>query len=285
MEMVHFIPPGQRRLVLLAAQGDSAPVLIYGSSGTGKSAVARWIHRNSPRSVRPLVNAQKKDSLYHQILEAQGGTLLIPEIGEWGLAEQNILFKFLKTRCIPHPEHPDTHMLLNVRVVATAGQPLEARAQAGLFNPELLRKLNVFRVQMPDLAQRSDEFEDIVLGILNEITKETHKEYLRHISEEAWAQLKGYEWPGNLRELRNVLRVAILNAQGDRLDVSDFPQFGHHHVDYRATREEFERIYLLEVLATADWEIEKASELSRIPQDTFITKMKHHEISQHEPSL
>ena len=81
MEMVHFIPPSQRRLAMLAAQADTAPVLIYGASGTGKGAIARWIHQNGPRATRPCLTATHDRPLSAQIPEAQGGTLLITEIG------------------------------------------------------------------------------------------------------------------------------------------------------------------------------------------------------------
>ena len=83
MEMVHFIPTGQRRLAMLAAQADTAPALISGASGTGKGAIARWIHSNSPRAAHPFIIATRDRTFIEQISEAQGGTIVIPEIGEW----------------------------------------------------------------------------------------------------------------------------------------------------------------------------------------------------------
>ncbi len=87
MEMIPFIPSSQRRIAMLATQADNAAVLICGSSGTGKSQIAKWIHSSSPRSGFPFLAADRKKSLSDQIRESQGGTLLIAEIGEWPLSE------------------------------------------------------------------------------------------------------------------------------------------------------------------------------------------------------
>src|ERR1041385_2726832 len=118
MEMVHFIPPSQRRLAMLAAQADTAPVLTYGGSGTGKGAIARWIHSNGPRSAMQFRVAHHELPLVDQIPKAQGGTLVIPEIGEWPLGEQRTLLTFLNTRTIPAAsdgrERPMMRMLANV---------------------------------------------------------------------------------------------------------------------------------------------------------------------------
>lgn len=278
--MVHFIPLGQRRLAVLAAQADSAPVLIHGSSGTGKGAISKWIHDNGPRATLSLVTAGRGSPLVEQIAQAQGGTLVIPEIGEWSRSEQKILLDYLNTKSIPHPRGNGTTMLLNVRIIATTSQSLEGRAQAGLFNSELLKKLNVFRIEMPELKRRKEEFNDIVLGILGEITREIHKEHLRTLSPDAWKKLEDYDWPGNLRELRNVLRLSAISAQGDRIEMRDLPDFGHHRVDFRATREEFEKIYILELLNRFDWRIEETCKNSQIDKNVLLAKMQKYGIEQ-----
>ncbi|MBC7692050.1 MAG: sigma-54-dependent Fis family transcriptional regulator [Methylotenera sp.] len=279
MEMVHFIPPSQRRLAMLAAQADTAPVLIYGASGTGKGAIARWIHQNGPRAGRPYLNAKQDISLLTQIPQAQGGTITIPEIGSWPLGEQKILLDFLTTKSISHPENPGLRMLLNVRVIGTTSQTLEGRAQGGLFNPTLLEKLNVFRLEMPPLFRRTEEFEDIVMGIVGEIIRELHKEHIRSLDKLAWNSLKSYDWPGNIRELRNVLRVAVISAQGDRIEATDLPQFGHDRIDFHATREHFEKIYITELLKTFNWQIDETCRMSRMDKATLLSKMKQYGIS------
>jgi DNA-binding NtrC family response regulator len=281
MEMVHFIPSSQRRLALLAAQADSAPALIYGGSGTGKGAIARWIHSNGPRAAKAFLVAKQDRPLSEQILDAQGGTLTIPEMGEWPLSEQKALLGFLKTKSISvtNSDGTSTPRLVNVRIIGTTSQALEGRAQGGLFNIELLEKLNVFRIEMPSLTKRLDEFDDIVTGIVGEITREIHKEHLRKLSQESWERLRAYDWPGNLRELRNVLRIAVTAAKGDQIEVSDFPDFGYERIDFRATREQFEKVYLLELLKTFDWEIDKTCRMTRIDKSTLLSKIKHYGIT------
>ncbi len=279
MEMVHFIPASQRRLALLAAQADSAPVLVLGGSGTGKGAIARWIHSNGARSACTFLVAQQGRHLPEQILEAQGGTLMIPEIGEWTFSDQAILLNFLKTKCVPHPQDKKMSILANVRIIGTTSQSLDGRAQGGLFNIELLEKLNVFRIEMPSLSKRPEEFEDIVTGIVGEIARELHKEHLRDLTRDAWNRLKKHGWPGNLREMRNVLRVAVASANGDQVEANDLPDFGDERIDFRATREQFEKIYLVELLKTCDWEIEKTCSMTRIDKRTLMSKIKHYGIN------
>lgn len=275
--MVHFIPPSQRRMALLAAQTDSAPAVIHGAEGTGKGALARWIHLNGPRVGKPFVTAKRKVSLSSQFASAQGGTMEIPAIGEWPLAEQMVLLNYLKTKSIVDAD--GLRALANVRIIATTDQALEGRALGGLFNIELLEKLNVFRIEMPSLLERKEEFEDIVLAIVGEVTRELHKEHLRTLSNEAWESLKSYEWPGNIRELRNVLRVGVVAALGDQIELSDLPKFGPDKIDFRATREQFEKIYLVELLRSFDWEIDKTCELSKMDKPTLLNKIKQYGIS------
>ncbi len=273
MEMVHFIPPSQRRLALLAAQADPSPVLIHGSSGTGKGAIARWIHENSPRAGLPFISADRSKPLAAQMPKAQGGTFYVDEIGENSLSEQKLLVDAITLRSIPHPENPQLRMLINVRIMVSSSQSLDSRAAGGLFNADLLEKLSVYRVEMPELSSRED-FVDVAEGLLGELVREVHKEHLKKVSPEAWKRLRSYDWPGNLRELRNVLRLAVLASQGDEITTTDLPAFGHEQTDFRSTREEFEKIYLLELLKSFDGEIERACKMARMDEETFRAKLE-----------
>ena len=276
--MVHFIPPNQRRLVILATQADSAAVLICGASGTGKGAIAKWIHQNGPRAGFPFIEANHDNPLVKQIPQAQGGTLVVPELAEWPLSEQMALLQFLKTKSIGHPGQSSLPMLANIRVIATSAPTIDARAHGGLFNPELLEALNVFRIETPALSERIEEFDDIVLSLLHEICHDVHKEHLRSITREAWSQLRGYDWPGNIRELRNVLKIAVLAAKGDEIEARDLPDFGHDRIDFRATREQFEKIYLMELLKTFDWQIDRTCRMARMDKDALLAKITQYGI-------
>ncbi|MBY0470281.1 sigma 54-interacting transcriptional regulator [bacterium] len=278
MEMVHFIPPGQRKIAVLAAQADDAPVLISGSSGTGKGAMARWIHANGPRAIYPFIVADRDKPLVQQMAQAQGGTFMVSDLGERPLGEQMVLLNFLNTRSVPSDEG-QMPRLLNVRIIATTDQDLEGRASGGLFNSSLFEKFGNYKIEMPALTERSDEFEDLVYGVMTEITRELHKEHLRGFTSAAWAKLRGYEWPGNLRELRNVLRMAIVSAKGDEILDSDLPDLGNETIDFRATREEFEKIYLLELLKSYDWQIDKTCRASHLDEQTLMAKIQKYGIS------
>ena len=276
MEMVHFIPPSQRRLANLAAQAEGAPVLISGASGTGKGAIARWIHQNGPRAAKPLIVAQLEKHFSEQASLAQGGTILVPEIGEWGLAEQRAILNFLKTRSVTPAasgENEGLRVLLNVRLITTTDQNLDRRAEAGMFNSELLSRLAVFRLEMPPLSERREEFDDIALGIAHEIARELRKDHVRGISEEALRSLASYEWPGNLRELRNVLRLAVIAAEGARVEIKDLPDFGEERIGFRATREQFEKVYITELLRTYGGKVDEASKVSRMDGATLRAKI------------
>ena len=249
MEMVHFIPASQRRLALLAAQADSAPVLIYGATGTGKGAIASWIHSNGPRTSLTCITAQPSIPLTSQILDSKNGTLVVPEIGDWPLSDQTDLLLYLRTKSVPHPQN-HMPMIARARIIGTTSQPLEGKAQGGMFNRDLLEKFNDFRIEMPPLSKRVEEFEDIVVGLTGEITRELHKEHLRDLSPLAWQSLRAYDWPGNIRELRNVLRLAVAASKGSRIETFDLPDFGYSRIDFRTTREQFEKIYITELLKT-----------------------------------
>jgi len=285
MEMVHFIPTSQRRLVLLAAQTDTAPVLIFGTQGTGKSSIAKWIHYNGPRSVQPILTANQDSPLLEQLISAQKGTLVIPEIGEWPRGEQKRLLDFLNSKSIDHPQNPKMKMLLNVRIIATTSQALENRALGGLFNEELLNKLNVFRVVMPNLSLRDEEFEDITLGILRELTRELQKEHIQNISDNAWTKLKNHNWPANLREMRNVLRVSVMTTQEDIIEAENLPNFEKDDIDFSATREQFEKNYIIGLLKAFDWEIDRTCEISKMDKTILLQKMNQYGIKPDSNSI
>ncbi|HAR41416.1 MAG TPA: hypothetical protein DCS07_02095 [Bdellovibrionales bacterium] len=253
--------------------------MIYGASGTGKGAIAKWIHTSGPRAACVFREATRDTSLIDNIPLAQGGTLVIHEIGEWPLSEQLNLLTFLKTKSLPISN--GIRMLVNVRIIATTSQSLEGRAQTGLFNSELLQKLNVFRIEMPPLSKRVDEFEDIVLGIVAEITRDLHKAHLRDLTPKAWSRVRSYEWPGNLRELRNVLRLTVAAAQGDLIEVTDLPDLGNDRIDFRTTREQFEKTYILELLRTFNWEVDTTCKMAKMNRETLVQKISQYGITQH----
>jgi hypothetical protein len=131
----------------------------------------------------------------------------------------------------------------NVRIFATTSRPLETRAEAGFFNLDLLDRLKRSRIEMPSLRDRRDEFEDIALTLLQELTHTLKKDYVRSFEPKAFAALKEHTWPGNLRELRNVLHAAIESTEGDRVQLKDLPNFAEERAEFLSTRAEFQKLF------------------------------------------
>jgi DNA-binding NtrC family response regulator len=113
------------------------------------------MHSSGPRAAHIFLIADQDKSLASQILEAQGGTLVIPEMGEWPLSEQKVLLGFLKSKSVPHPNNTDTPMLANVRIIGTTSQALEGRAQGGLFNIDRSQKdqMNLMTLSLESLVK------------------------------------------------------------------------------------------------------------------------------------
>lgn len=276
MSMVYFIPASQRKTALAAAQADDEPVMILGGPGTGKGAIGRWIHQNSPRASQPVVTTEKERPLVDQIREANRGTLIVDDVGLLSMSEQLLLLNVLKLRAIPHPTQTGMPMIVNVRIIALSNPQIDARARGGLFNDELLLRLSKNRIEMPSLAKRADEFEGIAIGILQEITHELHKEFIKGFNEDVWSRLRAYEWPGNLRELRNVLRLAVISCETPRIQISNMPDFGHDKINFQATRSEFEKTYLTELLKSFQHDLDKVARASRMERVILMDKLKRH---------
>jgi NtrC-family two-component system response regulator AlgB len=277
MSMVYFIPSSQRKIALSAAQSDDEPVLVIGGTGTGKGALAKWIHKNSPRAAQICIMATRDRTIAEQIRDCNGGTLIVDDIANYPVSEQLVVLNFLKTRAVPQSQKGGTvPMIANVRIIATAVPQIDSRARAGMFNDELLLRLSKNRIEMPNLAEREDEFEDIAMGILQEITQELHKEFIKGFSETAWRKLRDYDWPGNLRELRNVLRMAAVSCDSERIEMRDLPDFGHDKINFQATRSEFEKIYLSELLKSFNHDLDKTARAARMERVTLMEKLKLH---------
>src|SRR5207249_2486692 len=127
-------------------------------------------------------------------------------------------------------------------------------------------------LEMPPLTERGEEFEDIALAMVTEYARELHKEFIRGFHYLAMAQLKKYDWPGNLRELRNVICLAVISAQSSQIEIKDLPQFNHDRKELRAGRVDFEKIYIQELLRVYQGRIEQICQATRTPRDRFLNK-------------
>ena len=219
-------------------------VLIRGESGTGKELLAAAIHRASPRSAGPFVKlhcAALSQSLLESELfghvksaftgadrdrvgrfeQANGGTLFLDEIGDINLEVQTKLLRVLQEMSFERvgSSQPIT---VDVRILAATHQDLEALIRAGRFREDLYYRLNVFFLPTPALRERREDIFELALHFLNLHAQRTGK-LLTHLDPESVEALVAYDWPGNIRELENVLERAVVLADGPSVTLEDFP--------------------------------------------------------------
>jgi len=236
-EFIGVSPPVERlrSLIERVAKTDTT-VLIAGESGTGKELVARAIHRVSPRAARPFV-ATNCAALTETLLEselfghekgaftgaikqragrfelAEGGTLFLDEIGEISGGFQSKLLRALEQREIVRVGGNET-IAVNVRVIAATNKNLEAEVNQGRFREDLFFRLSVFPIVVPPLRDRPADIELLAAHFLAKLRYPSAR-----ISEEVGEALKAYHWPGNIRELRNILERATILADGGPIKV------------------------------------------------------------------
>jgi transcriptional regulator with PAS, ATPase and Fis domain len=222
-----------------AAVDSTLAVLILGETGSGKELFARALHDHGPRADRPFVAvncAAIADSLFEAELfghargaftgavgarpgllaRAEGGTLLLDEIGELSLMRQATLLRLLETRSY-RAVGSDSERLSDVRFVAATNRNLEAEVEQGRFRRDLLFRLNVLRIQVPALRERPEDIPLLTRELLGRAARP------RPISNAALERLAGYDWPGNVRELENVVD-RLLSLGGGVIDVPDLPR-------------------------------------------------------------
>lgn len=211
-------------------------VMIVGESGTGKEHTARMIHDRSDRANGPFVAVDcgvlsmelapselfghKKGSFTSAVEdkkgvfeEADGGTLFLDEVGNLPYGVQKQLLRALQEKKI-RPVGSNVDIEVNVRLVTATNEDLEKAIAAGTFREDLYHRLNEFMIQIPPLRKCLEDIGAYAEHFMNEANVELNK-HVRFIEKDALDRLKSYSWPGNLRELRNVIRRAVLFATED----------------------------------------------------------------------
>jgi formate hydrogenlyase transcriptional activator len=217
-------------------------VLITGETGTGKELIASAIHKRSKRSARPFIRVNcaaippsliaselfghEKGSFTGAVQRrlgrfesADGGTIFLDEIGDLPQETQVALLRVLQEREFERvgSSQPIT---IDVRVVAATNRDLEAAVAAGTFREDLFYRLNVFPVRVPALRERTDDIPMLVEYLVERYGKRTGKKF-RHITKKTLSAFKAYDWPGNIRELQNVLERAVILCDGDTFSVDE----------------------------------------------------------------
>src|SRR6202048_3298509 len=227
------------------AATSTIPVLIEGESGVGKELVARAIRGSSERSAKPFVAVNCgaiPDNLLESILfghekgaftgaterhmgkfvEASGGTLFLDEIGELPLAAQVKLLRALQEGAV-EAVGGRKPVKVDVRIISATNRKLLDRVKGGQFREDLFYRLHVLPLTVPPLRMRREDIPHLLRHFLARFCAEENR-HINGISGEAMAQLPQLEWPGNIRQLENVVYRAVVMSEGDQLGLSDFQQ-------------------------------------------------------------
>jgi transcriptional regulator with PAS, ATPase and Fis domain len=229
-----------KRQARRAAQSD-APVLLLGETGTGKEVLAQAIHSASARAhgafmqvnIASIPEAMLEAELFGtarghgdamasdgKFVLAQGGTLLLDEVGDLPMATQKKLVRVLERREV-EPLGSTRAVKVDVRVIAASSVDLRQMAAMGRLSSDLYYRLSVLPIELPPLRNRIDDLELLCDHILEEIAQRSGRA-LREITSTGLAVLAAYSWPGNIRELSNVLEHVALNSDKPRLSAEDF---------------------------------------------------------------
>jgi DNA-binding NtrC family response regulator len=245
-ELIAESPNMQKILQLAnrAAQIDS-PVLLTGESGTGKGALARFIHEHSARCNGPFLQincaalpftlveselfgvrkgayTDARENRPGLFVEAEGGTLFLDEIAEMPLAIQPKILQALETGKV-RPVGAATEIVTDVRIIAATNQPIEKALQNGLIRADLYYRLNVIRLDVPPLRERLSDIDRLVDHLLQNAQTKLRRQ-IHGISAEAMRWIRAYSWPGNVRELANTLERSVALTEHDTILLEDLAQ-------------------------------------------------------------
>ena len=227
--------------VAKVAPTDST-VLILGETGTGKELIARAIHKRSKRSARAFIGVNcaaipssliaselfgHEKGAFTGALQrrlgrfelADGGTIFLDEIGDLPTDTQNALLRVLQEREFERVGGTQT-IRVNVRVIAATNRDLGAAVASGSFREDLFYRLNVFPIDVPSLRERADDIPLLVEYLVARSARRAGKK-IRHIEKATLDLFKAYTWPGNIRELQNVVERAVILCEGDTLSVDE----------------------------------------------------------------
>ncbi|CAI3805282.1 sigma 54-interacting transcriptional regulator [Rheinheimera sp. MM224] len=285
------------------AQRDVS-VLITGASGTGKEMLAKAIHKASPRAKGHFVaincGALPEHLLESELFghtkgaftgavtehlglfrEADGGTLFLDEIGDMPMPLQVKLLRALQERQI-RPVGSTKTIAIDVRVLSATHRDLKQAMQEQSFREDLYYRLNVVNLQLPTLRERAEDIPLLARHVLQQ-NAERHGVQVNRFSEDAMQALVTAQWPGNVRQLVNVVEQCVALTQSPVLSVALVEQALSQNRSFWPTlseaRDQFERQYLIRVLKMAEGSVTRAAELAGRNRTDFHKLLKKHELS------
>jgi two-component system NtrC family response regulator len=298
------------RLALFVAQSDTATVLIEGESGTGKEYLARFIHYRSARKDDPFVEincAAIPENLMEtelfgyepgaftdarvrkrgQFELASKGTVFLDEVGEMSVFLQAKLLRFLDTMTYKRVGGT-TDIKLDTRVIAATNKELDRAVENGEFRKDLYFRLNVMHLKLPSLRERKEDIELFATVFLEEYSKNLKKK-VKGFSEPALEWLNSYHWPGNIRELKNVIERAVIIADGATISTRHLsidaqekapsdslipPFIPEEGVDFKEIVDRVSYELITKALSRTGGNRSRAARLLSIPRQVLLYQMK-----------
>jgi len=281
-----------------------APVLITGETGTGKELVARAIHGNSTRCHRPFV-AVSCGALPETLLEselfgyekgaftgaevtkkgrfemADGGTLFLDEIGEISPRTQVDLLRVLEEKKLMRLGGTKS-IEVDIRIISATNRDLKKAVEDGIFRNDLYYRLNVVSIHLPPLRERKDDIPLLVEEFLRRYNVEMNKR-MDSLSPKALAMLMDYDWPGNIRELQNVIERAVVVGRGPRVLPEDLPFIiPGLKKGYPKSLKELEKFHVKVLLEENQWNIRKTAIDLGVDRQTLYNKIRKYDLKREE---
>lgn len=286
---------------------SEASVLIQGDSGTGKELLARAVHNASDRAEKPFVaincgaipeNLLESELFGHKkgaftganadhtglFASAEGGTLLLDEIGDMPLALQVKLLRVLQEGRI-RPVGATDSIPVNVRIICATHRDLETEITEGRFREDLYYRLNVVTLYLPPLSDRREDIPVLANHFLEQLS-DKHKQPRRHFSPEAMERLIAASWPGNVRQLYNIVEQLVIlsttNVISDDLVQKALREDERELPAFNEARRDFERDYLAKLLQITQGNVSQAARLAKRNRTEFYKLLHRHDL---DPTL
>ena len=282
-----------------------SPVLVLGETGTGKGVLARWLHDNSPRAEEAFVDlncaglsrelletelfGHEKGAFTSATASKQGlfevahrGTIFLDEVGDVDLQIQPKLLKVLEEKRFRRVGDVRDRQV-DVRLIAATHQDMGQLVREKRFRDDLYFRISTIPLSFPALRERVEDIPTMAQYLLDKVSADLGRGEL-HLDENSIQALQAYSWPGNIRELRNVIERAVLLSDQKTITINDLHFDGHTQVgspflDSRLTLLELEKQHIERVLIEERGRVEKAAKRLGIPRSSLYQKIKKHQIN------
>lgn len=275
-------------------------LLITGESGTGKEVIAKTIHENSDRKNGPFIavdcGAIPKDIAGSEFFghvkgsftgaisdkigcfeAANGGTLFLDEVGNLAYENQILLLRAIQERKIKRIGS-NKEISIDVRIISATNEDLKKAIQDGNFREDLYHRLNEFSITSPALRDRKEDIEGFAMLFLKNASEQLHKD-VQSLSPEVMIAFLKYPWPGNLREMQNIVKRATLLNTTDVLEIESLPiEFANTNQSTTNLKDEAEKTAILDALHLAKGNKSRAAELLGMSRKTLYNKINQFEL-------